>query len=458
MHAITRRIARRARTAIGACGLIGSASAALVAGVPRTAAAQRDSAAATTATTPALRLGDAYTELASRNPRVDAARALAAAANATVRSASLPPDPQVQLGFMNYALPDLRPMAPLGMMQLQIMQMIPLPGKLGLAGDAAQARSDAAHDRADGTYWTARTGLTDAFYDLYRLDAQLGVARRTIALLGDIEQTAQAMYRVGEASQPDVLRAQVEIARMTEDTLRMIAMRSGAAARFNAQLDRTADSTLGAAVLPAFPDAAPSLDSLLALAMRDRPVVQAGRADVTAAERQREFAARNVWPDLAVGVQLGRRPGGVGNLMGSVMVGASIPVFVHARQGGARDAAAAMAEMSRADLRATEADTRAAVLSAYADLLRARRLTALYRNTVLPQAEAAATSALASYRVGHVDFMTVLDDRMTVNTYEQDLHQLESDEGKAWAQLEALVARPLINANSTAARASGGSQ
>lgn len=452
MHAITRRIARRVRTALGACGLIGSASAALVAGASRTAAAQSDT------TAPTLRLGHAYGELASHNPRVAAARALADATNATVRSASLPPDPQVQLGFMNYALPDLRPMAPLGMVQLQVMQTIPLPGKLGLAGSAAQARSDAAHDLANGTYWTARTELADAFYDLYRLDAQLGVARRTIALLGDIEQTAQAMYRVGQASQPDVLRAQVAIARMTEDTLRMIAMRSGAAARFNAQLDRTTDGTRGTPALPAFPDTVPSLDSLLALATRDRPLAQAGRADVTAAERQRDLAARDVWPDLAVGVQLGRRPGGVGNLMGSLMVGASIPVFVRARQGGARDAAAAMAEMSRANLRATEADTRASVLAAYADLLRARRLTALYRNTVLPQAEATAASALASYRVGHVDFMTVLDDRMTVNTYEQDLHQLESDEGDAWARLEALVARTLINANSTAAHASGGAR
>ena len=317
---------------------------------------------------------------------------------------------------------------------------------------------DAAHDRADATLWMTRVDLADAYYDLYQTDAQLAVARRTIVLLGDIEQTAQAMYRVGQANQPDVLRGQVEIARMTEDTLRMVAMRSAATARFNAQLDHPADSAVGMPVLPAFPETPPAEDSLLALALRDRPTVHAGQADATAAERRRDLAARDVWPDIAVGVQLGRRPGGVGNLMGSLMVGASIPIFANARQEKARDAAAAMAEMSRAELRATEADTRADVITAYADLLRARRLTDLYRNTVLPQAEATATSALASYRVGQVDFMTVLDDRMTVNQYEQVLHQLESDEGKAWARLEALVARTLIHANSTAAPASGGTQ
>lgn len=404
-----------------------------------------------------LRLSDAYRELDGRNPRIQAARALAAATRATVRSASLPPDPQLQFGFMNYTLPRLAPMAPLSMMQLQVMQMIPLPGKLGLAGAAARAQAAAADARADATAWTARLGLAAAFYDLYRIDEQLRVARHTIGLLQDIEQTADAMYRVGQAGQPDVLRAQVELARMAEDTLRMVAMRSGAAAQLNAALDLSADSTPGTPLLPAFPVAVPPEDSLMALALERGPSVRAGRSEVTAADERRKLAARNVWPDLAVGVQLGRQPGG-SSLMGSLMVGASIPVFVHSRQDADAQAAAAMAQMSAADLRATEADTRAELLAAYADLLRARRLTALYRNTVLPEADAAATSALASYRVGRVDFMTVLDDRMTVDQYERALHQLEADEGTAWARLEALVARPLINANSTAAHASGGDQ
>jgi outer membrane protein, heavy metal efflux system len=449
MHAKLRRVLRRGCRTAHAAGVMGLVVGALAGLGARPIAAQAPGQA------PPLRLADAYRELEANSPRIGAARALATATDATVRSASLPPDPQLQLGIMNYGIPDLRPMAPLGMVQLGVMQMIPLPGKLGLAGAAARAHSRATHERADDTRWTARLDLAMAFYDLYQTDAQLAVARRTIALLGDIERTAEAMYRVGEASQPDVLRAQVELARMEEDTLRMVAMRSAATARFNAQVDRTVDSTPGAPVLPAFPTAVPAEDSLLDLALQDRPAVRAGEADLTAAERRRALAARDVWPDLAVGVQIGRRPAG-GSTMGSLMIGAAIPIFVGSRQDQARDAAAAMAEMTRADLRGMQADTRAAVLIAYADLRRARRLTALYRHTVLPEAEAAATSALASYRVGHVDFMTVLDDRMTVDQYERSLHQLEADEGKAWAHLEALVARPLINANSTAALASGG--
>jgi hypothetical protein len=40
--------------------------------------------------------------------------------------------------------------------------------------------------------------------------------------------------------------------------------------------------------------------------------------------------------------------------------------------------------------------------------------------------------------------MTLLDDRMTVNRYRQELFTLEADEGKAWAELEMLTATALV--------------
>ena len=44
--------------------------------------------------------------------------------------------------------------------------------------------------------------------------------------------------------------------------------------------------------------------------------------------------------------------------------------------------------------------------------------------------------------------MTLLDDQMTVNKYRQELFGLEADEGKAWAELEMLTGRELIDARS----------
>jgi outer membrane protein TolC len=110
-----------------------------------------------------------------------------------------------------------------------------------------------------------------------------------------------------------------------------------------------------------------------------------------------------------------------------------------------RQEAQAMREMARADLAGMESETRARVGVAWAELRQARRLRDLYRTTLLPQAGATVVSSLAAYRVGEVNLMTLLDAQMTVNRYRQDLLGLEAAEGKAWAELEMLTGRPLLD-------------
>ncbi len=404
-----------------------------------------------------LELADAYRTARERSPRITAARALADAARARTASARRPPDPQVQFGFMNYSLPALRPMDVLGMTQLQVMQMLPLPGKLGLAGRVADASADAQAERARDVDWEVRSKAAMAFYDLYVTDRSLSIDRETLRLLQDILRTTESMYRVGEGRQADVLRAQVEIARMVQDTIRMTTMRSAMSARLNAIIDLPPQTLNGTPLLPAFPDSVPGLDAALGAAVADRPMVRAGERDLEAATAQVKLARREIWPDLTIGLQYGQRSGmGGTERMGSLMIGGTLPVFARSRQLRMRDEAAAMQQMSRADLMAMRAETQAAVAEAYSNLTRARNLAILYRTTLLPQAEAAITSAFAAYRVGTVDFMTLLDNRMSLNRYRKELVELEADEGKAWADLEMLIGRELFNPLSVAGRIASG--
>jgi outer membrane protein TolC len=257
------------------------------------------------------------------------------------------------------------------------------------------------------------------------------------------------MYRVGEGRQSDVLRAQVEIARMVEDTIRMSTMRTAMAARYNALLDRSPYDAVGAPALPSFPDAAPALDSLMTLAVAGRPMIRAGERETEAAAAQSSLARREIWPDLAIGLQYGRRSGLMGTEhMGSLMIGASVPIFARSRQLRMREEAEAMRQMAAAELSGIRAETRALVAESYASLTRSRNLAALYRTSVIPQAEATVTSSLAAYRVGRVDFMTLLDSRMTVNGYRQQLFALEAEQGKAWAELEMLLGHELVDPDS----------
>jgi outer membrane protein TolC len=425
----------------------------------------------------ATRLGDVYAGVERSNPKIAAAQALVRAAQARVPGASKLPDPQLQLGFMNYSLPGLAPMQPIGMTQLQLMQMVPLGGKLSLAGRVAGAQAAAANERVQDVEWELRSQAAMAFYDLYATDRQLAIERETLRLLQDIALTAQSMYRVGGGRQADVLRAQVEVAKMTEDTLRMTAMRQAMVARLNALIDRETVADVAMPALPQFPDSLPAQGWLDSLAASTRPVIRAGLEEVRAADASARLARKEIMPDLQIGVQYGQRGATMTDAagmtdrtterMGSLMIGASIPIFARDRQLQMRTEANAMKAMAEADVAAMRAETRGRIGEAYASLTRARRLQQLYRTTVLPQAEATVASALSAYRVGQVDFMTLLDDRMTVNKYREELATLEADEGKAWAELEMLTGHELLDANrlaiatsatNTEARTKGGAR
>jgi outer membrane protein, heavy metal efflux system len=398
------------------------------------------------ATSPTLRLGDIYRALHSANPRIAAAGALARAAQARIAPARRPPDPQLQFGLMNRSLPGFGFSDPLGMNQVQLMQMIPFPGKLGLAGRVASERAQAEGERAQDIAWDTRSRAAMAFYELYQMDRSLGVANETLRILQDLATSLRTMYGVGEGRQTDVLRAQVELARMTEDITRMQSDRLSAAARLNALLALGPTAPVGSPIRPPFPDTLPPLESLILEAERQRPMVLAGEAEVRAAEGTEQSARREIWPDFQVGVQYGWRPmDGETDHMLSLMLGLNLPVFAGSRQLAMRREAAAMRQMAASDLEDMRSNTRSRVAELYAGAERARRLTELYRGTILPQAQTTVASALAAYRVGGVDFMTLLDDQMTVNRYRQDVYALEAQRGQAVAELEMLLGRPLFN-------------
>ncbi len=346
---------------------------------------------------------------------------------------------------MNFGLPDFNADMPTSMApSVQLMQKIPFPGKLSLKGDVAEYGTRMAEAGADEAWWNVRSQVSSLFFDLYSLDRRLEVMRQTLSLLKDFQQVAKAMYVAGTGRQTDVLRSDVEVARMEGDIRKMEAMRVTRAARLNALLDRPSATPVSSPVLGSLPLDVPQRDTLLAWARDSRPLLERGRLGVEQADKRVDLAHREIWPDLTVGVTYGQRNRGAGTeRMGSAVLGFSLPIHAGSRQLAARDAAAARQRMAAADLQGMEASVDARVGELLAELERTRTLTSLYRDEIVPEAKVAVQSALSSYRVGDVDFMTLVDAQMTENQYEGELYQLLGEYGKAVTALESAVGRPL---------------
>lgn len=390
-----------------------------------------------------LTLAEAVRLAREANPGLQAARASARAAGERVGPAGSLPDPQLQFGLMNRMASQFGSTAdPMTMNQIQLMQTVPWPGRLSAQRAAARHDAAAAQADADEDERTLVSRVRSAYAEVAYADRAIAVMARTRGLLRDFRTVSTSMYGVGLAAQPDVLRAQVEVARMDAALAEMRQERIASAARLNALLGRGATDSVPATEL-AVPDseALPPVDTLLAWALASRPALRAGAERVAAAEASLSAARRGLLPDLSVGVAYQQRPAFPD--MVSVMVGVDLPLFAAAKQLPQQRDAAASRDVNRAELTDLRNETVAQVIEARARGARARDLAALYTRDVLPQARAAVQAALASYRVGQVNFMTLVDDELTVNRYETETFRLFADYQQAVADLEALAGRPL---------------
>jgi outer membrane protein TolC len=125
-----------------------------------------------------------------------------------------------------------------------------------------------------------------------------------------------------------------------------------------------------------------------------------------------------------------------------VGVGIRIPLW----QGSYADSVAAAEADSRAQLAEQSAlrDRAEAELAAtLANLRDATRRVAIYRGTLVPQAESAYASVLGAYTVGRATVAQVLLAQRDLLEQRIELERARADHARTWARLEELVGREL---------------
>jgi len=392
--------------------------------------------------TDTLRLAGALEMARAANPSLQAARLRADAAAARVPQAGAFPDPMLSVGLMNRPVSDLgRTDQPMTMNTVGLMQRFPWPGKLGFSEDRADYLAAAEALEAEEVERHLLSRVESTYYQLAFMDRALAVMRDTRGLLRDFFDVSSARYAVGAGLQQDVLQAQVSIAQMTEDITVMEQDRVAMAARLNALLGRDATVPVGALELPGTGAELPPVDSLMALAAEQRPALQAARQRALAAEAGYKAARRALYPDITVSLSYGGRP--QFDDFVSLVFGVSIPLFAGSRQLPMREEMQAMQRMEEARELNLYNETFAELSELRAQAERARSLARLYETSVLPQAEAAVESALSAYRVGRIDYTTLVVNEMTVNRYNIESVRLTAEYHRAVSQVVALVGTTL---------------
>lgn len=384
-----------------------------------------------------LRLADAIAEARATNPSLAAARLGADAALERIPQAGAWSDPVLSFGLMNRPISGFGSGEPMTINQVQVSQTIPWPGKRGLARDQARYLAGAASQGSAEMELMLVSQVKTRYFELAAMDRIIAIMSGTRELLRDFFSVSQALYSVGQSPQQDVLQAQVAVARMTEDLTVMQQSRVAGVARLNALLGREGRVPIGGLVLPGIGGEVASVDSLITMAATGRPKLRAAHERQLAAAAAVRVAEREIYPDLMVSLAYGQRPQ-FGD-MASLMIGFSVPLWAGSKQYPLRQEMRAMRAQEVAATQDIYNETFAELTEARADVERARQLGALYATAILPQARASVEAALSAYRVGQVDYMTLVENEMTVNRYEIELVRITAQYHAAVARIDALI-------------------
>jgi len=288
-----------------------------------------------------------------------------------------------------------------------ISQEIPFPGKLGL--NAKIARADERYLEQQLALGANLTGqkISELYYELSYRNSEHQLLLNKREELRQIQQITETRYRVGEAEQQDVLKAQLQMSAILKELVDNEETSEQAQAQLKAILGRDADSP--AIRVGSLKPTELSLGGakLRAQAAQASPQLKAQRALEEQASDKLARVRKDFLPDFVLQYMY-QNTGARFPDYYMATIGAKVPLYFWRKQKPALKQASLELEAARARLHATELSVYSSLGVEEAARKATARLMTVYQEGLLPQAEATYESALASYRVGKLDFETLL--------------------------------------------------
>jgi outer membrane protein TolC len=410
---------------------------------PGLAAARGDSSGGVKLEALPTAVGSLLAEALAHNPEIAGARAESEAAQQRVRPAGALDDPMLETGIVNAPLPLNLHQDDMTMAMLGLSQKLPFPGKRDLRRDVASASAASVALAVGETINRVARDLRVAYEELSLAETSERIVGQTRETLRQLAAIAQARYSVGLSAQSDALQAQTQLVRLQEQLLRIgqdeVTRRTELQRLLGRQAGTTPVHGSPATLLALRADP----DVLTRQAMEQRPQLQALDALVDKSDRQVELARREYYPDFNVRFGYGYRaptPDGMSrDPMVTLTVEINLPIWRKSRLGPMVAEAQAMREQAARLAETQRLETQTMLEQQLAAERQLRESAALYRSTLLPQAHASVESALTAYRLGRVDFLTLLEAQM--REYETSMGEAETlaSHNKAVAEIDFLT-------------------
>jgi cobalt-zinc-cadmium efflux system outer membrane protein len=378
-------------------------------------------------------------EAEQKNPDIQAAVHGYRAASSSAKGAGALPDTQLMLQHLSVGSP--RPFAgytnsDFAYIGLGASQEFPWPGKRRLRAEVVNLQAESTRAQSESVRRVVVEQLKVAYFKLAYLQQTLGVLLRDDKLLGEMEQIAESRYRVGQGNQAEVLKAQLQHTRILQE----ITMHHREAGQMQAQLKQLLGRAQGSTdivteplrerVLP------PSSADLLQEARQRNPEIAFREQSAKRSDKQVELARKEFRPDFGLQYMYQNTDR---KFRDYYMLTLTVTLPNRGRRRAELGAAAEHQQTAASELSAEIQRRFAEVQTQYVAAQTSGEQLKIYREGLIPQAEATYRAALAAYQANRQDFESLLSSFRDLLDFEEQYQKELSEHESALARLESLT-------------------
>ncbi len=383
------------------------------------------------------------------NPELKAYKLQAEAVEKRIKQVSTPSDLMLMLGVVNLPTNLSFTTDMMTMKEVGISQMLMYPEKYSLMGRMAEKDYGIAKQIYEAKRLELIANVKMLYFEIYYMTKAIDITRRAIDLLRDFVKITSTRFATGQGIQQDVLKAQVELSKMTDELIRMETERKDMIARFNALLYRKPYDSVYVPEEIKFVEFTKSYDELEKIAYENNPMIIAMKDMVERERVMNRLAKKELIPDFEIKFSYGQRsaidPSGMKALdMLSFSVGMNLPIFFWRKQNLKIQEAAIAVSQSESKLLAMKNEISKMIQETLNDIEKNLKLIDLYKNGLIPQATQNLNIGLVGYQVGKIDFMTLVDNFMSLYNYQIQYEKVFANYHSKLAEIEMLTGTKLF--------------
>ncbi len=327
-----------------------------------------------------------------------------------------------------------------------ISQQLPFWGKRAIKEEIAQYEADSYRWSIEERRLELKRMVKETYYQIYSVDKSLEIINKNLQIIADFVTIAESKYSVGQGVQQDIFKAGLEKSRMLDMQISLQQQRRSLAANLNYLLYRPTDTPVGAIADFDLPKLTLSSDQLQETAYEKRPQIKSLHLLANKGMASHRLARKEFYPDFNLSFEYMFREQAMedpGYNMFTVGMTFNLPLQRERRQAMLAESSSETT-MSMEELNGLKNTIAYTINDTLAQMERRLKLVELYKSGIIPQAEQSLESAVISYRVNKVDFLTLLDGRVSLFNYERELYESKAEYMMQLARLEAAVGVDLI--------------